>query len=153
MVPVLDPNSLADRIVLPAELSAMECLPAWIERLAGKWAVDNRTHYAIHLCLEEAVSNVIRHGYAGNSDGNIVTISCCEAPSGHLLFTVEDTAPLFDPLSTSPAPLLDADGGIHIGGRGLDLLRGFANSLTYEPISGRNRLHIGFALKKAQSTF
>lgn len=128
----------------------MECLPAWIEQVAKDWAVDDRTHYAIHLCLEEAISNVIRHGYASGTDNSEITVCCSESPDGQLMFTVEDGAAPFNPLTAPTAPLLDEDGEIPVGGRGLTLLRGFADSLSYEPLANGNRLRIGFAIKHRQ---
>lgn len=142
-----EPGLDACRLVLPAQLTAMERLPAWIEEVAKGRPIDDRTKFAIHLCLEEAVSNIIRHGYAGAAEESVVTISCESAPDGQLVFTIDDSAPQFNPLAAPYAPLLDANGEIPVGGRGIGLLRGFAGSLEYEPTAKGNRLRIGFPAK------
>ncbi len=141
-------GSPADRIVIPAELSAMECLVPWVEAIAKSRSLDDQTHFAIHLCLEEAISNVIRHGYSGAAEGATVTVDYAASPDGGLCFTVEDSAPPFNPLTAPEMPLLDADGEYPLGGRGIRLLRGFASSLDYEATPTGNRLRIGFVITR-----
>jgi serine/threonine-protein kinase RsbW len=141
-----EPDLPADRLVLPAKLSAMERLPPWIEAIAKSTPIDDRTQFAIHLCLEEAVSNVIRHGHAETATEATVTIAYAASPDGHLVFTVEDNAPPFNPLAAPVTPIVDANGEIPIGGHGIRLLRSFAGSLDYEPIPTGNRLRIGFVM-------
>lgn len=148
MAPNAEPGLTAYPLVLPARLSAMERLPKWIESVLEGRSIDDHTQFAIHLCLEEVVSNVIRHGYANTAEESVVTIRCAVKPDGFLVFTIEDSAPRFNPLDSPDAPLLDADGEISIGGRGIRLLRGFAGSLDYEPTATGNRLRIGFPVKE-----
>ena len=139
-----DPGSAADRIVLPAELSAMDRVPPWIEHRVREHNIDERMHFAVRLCLEEAVSNIIRHGSVGEHAVSAVAITCYRLQSGDLIFTVEDDGPHFNPLTVPPSPLVDEEGEIPVGGRGLRLLRGFADSLAYEATPSGNRLTIGF---------
>lgn len=143
-----EPDSSADRLVLPATLSAMERLPRWIEDIAKSRSIDDRTQFAIHLCLEEAVSNSIRHGHVETAAESTVTVACAVSPDGHLVFTVEDNAPPFNPLAAPAMPIVDANGEISIGGHGIRLLRSFASSLAYEPTPSGNRLRIGFVLER-----
>ena len=65
------------------------------------------------------------------------------------MFTIEDQAPPFDPLSASliedePAP--SSIDHLRPGGRGIRLLRKFAGTLAYQRLAGGNRLTIGFVL-------
>jgi len=143
-----EPDSSADRLVLPAKLSAMERLPPWIEAVAKNRSIDDRTRFAIHLCLEEAISNIIRHGHVETAAESTVTIACAASPDGQLVFTVEDNAPPFNPLAAPAMPIVDANGEIPIGGHGIRLLRNFAGSLDYEPTPTGNRLRIGFVIER-----
>jgi anti-sigma regulatory factor (Ser/Thr protein kinase) len=147
MAPNAEPGLDVCRLELPAKLSAMDRLPEWIEGVLQGRSIDDRMQFAIHLCLEEAVSNIIRHGYAGDGEQAVVTIGCVAMPGGQLVFTIEDSAPRFNPLDAPDTPLLDADGEIPVGGRGIRLLRGFAGSLDYEATTTGNRLRIGFPVK------
>jgi len=65
--------------------------------LASRHAIPENIGFAIDLCLEEAVSNIIRHGYRGDSDGSeIVRFT---TPKQELfVFIVEDDAQHFNPL-------------------------------------------------------
>jgi serine/threonine-protein kinase RsbW len=132
-----------DQIVLGSTLAGMERLPAWIDGIATKLGLDERARFGVHLCLEEVVSNVVRHGYGDNGDG-LVTVSCAEDGQGQIVFTVEDDAPAFNPLEGAELPAIGPEDTGLLGGQGIRLLRGFAETLEYEPKLGGNRLRIGF---------
>ena len=138
-------DPVLDRIVLRGELCEMARVPVWVEGLADRHAVDDATRFAINICLEEAVSNVIRHGYSGMADPPDVAVELAEPHTGFLLFTVEDGAPQFNPLDAPERPLLDEQGQMVVGGRGIGLMRRFADSLEYEATASGNRLRIGFS--------
>lgn len=138
----------AARLVLQSRLDDMASLWPWVESLAAEYAIPGDTVFAVHICLEEAISNIIRHGYRGQS-GSTITVDCVLPDRHHLIFTIEDQAPPFDPVTapliedqpaTSPADYLRP------GGRGILLMRHFADTITYERLLGGNRLTIGFIL-------
>jgi serine/threonine-protein kinase RsbW len=139
-------------LTLKSQLDDMAALWPWVESIAAEYAIPADTVFGIHLCLEEAVSNVIRHGYGGQP-GNTITVDCSLSGSHELLFTVEDQAPPFDPI-TAPLiedqPVTSPMDYLRPGGRGILLMRNFADSLAYERLEngtgGGNRLTIGFAL-------
>jgi serine/threonine-protein kinase RsbW len=133
------------RLTIQSRLDQLEFLWPWAESLAEEHAASNETRFAIHLCLEEAVSNVIRHGYGGQPDRPI-TIEFAAEPDV-LAFSVEDQAQPFDPLSQpateeTPAPVSIDE--IPLGGRGIQFLKKFAGGLAYEPLPGGNRLILRF---------
>lgn len=135
-----------DRLSLRSQLSQMSQLPAWIEGLAARHGIPADVQFAIDLCLEEALSNVIRHGYAGMDDRS-VNVHFSTPRDGFFQFIIEDEAPLFNPLDAPELPALTPDGDSRIGGQGIRFLRHFADSLEYEPTPTGNRLSIGFARK------
>jgi len=141
----------APRLTLQSRLDDLALVRPWVAALAAEHAIPEDTQFAIHLCLEEALSNVIRHGYRGEPN-HAVTVDCTVsgAPdqAHELAFVVEDQAPPFDP-TTSPLeePAVPASiDDLRPGGRGIRLLRGFAGSLAYQRLEGSNRLTIGFAM-------
>ena len=142
----------AHRLTLKSQLDDMAALWPWVESIAAEYAIPADTVFGIHLCLEEAVSNVIRHGYGGQP-GNTLTVDCALRDAREVVFIVEDQAPAFDPLT---APLVEDQPAastmdyLRPGGRGILLMRNFAGSLDYERLEngngGGNRLTIGFVL-------
>jgi serine/threonine-protein kinase RsbW len=137
------PGQVIDRIVLRAALSETARLSVWARNLVAHYCADQQLQFAIHLCLEEAVSNIIRHGYAPDT-AEPVTIEFSRPRQGQLVFTIEDFAPPFNPLLAPEMPLVDTGGELAIGGRGIRLLRAFAHTLQHEHLAGGNRLRIGF---------
>ena len=57
-----------DRLDLRSELSEIQRLHAWIEDLASRYAISGNLQFAMDLCLEEALCNIIQHGYGGDED-------------------------------------------------------------------------------------
>ena len=139
-----------DQLVLGSQLSAMERLPAWVESLAATYEISESVKFAINLCLEEVISNVIRHGYS-NQVGQLLTVHCAAPRPGYLLFTVEDDAAPFNPLETAALPSIGGHDESRIGGQGIRLLRGFADTVEYEAKPNGNRLRIGFSNPAAVS--
>jgi anti-sigma regulatory factor (Ser/Thr protein kinase) len=133
-----------DRLVIGSQLAEMERLPVWVESLAATYGIAENVKFAINLCLEEVVSNSIRHGYS-NQQGQFVTVRCAAPRPGYFVFTVEDDAAPFNPLQLAALPTVGEQEQGQVGGQGIRLLRGFADTLEYEPKPGGNRLHIGFS--------
>jgi len=147
-MPIEDTLQPASRLILESRLSEIDLLWPWLESLAARYAVPPDTSFAIQLCLEEAVSNTIRHGYRGQP-GYPVTIDFSPANVNELVFVIEDQAPPFDPLGDRAVPPMPAAGSIdrlEPGGHGIRLLRKFAGSLDYKRLSTGNRLTLRFAV-------
>lgn len=92
----------------------------------------------IRLALEEAVTNIIMHGYADADDHEIeIRFS---ASADRVAFTILDDGQPFNPLG-APAPDLDRDfDEMAIGGLGIHLIRELMDNVSYERIDGRNVL-------------
>ena len=147
-------DSTLDRFGLPQErfdldsrlTELIRCRP-WIEGLADHLGLSERDRFAIHLCMEEALSNVILHGYGGEPGHPIVVRA--RALAGTLSIAIDDQALPFSPIDsyafsqtieTKPASLES----VTPGGNGIRLLHRFAGSLSYERLSDGNRLTIEF---------
>jgi anti-sigma regulatory factor (Ser/Thr protein kinase) len=132
-----------EQLVLGSQLSEMERLPLWVDSLAATYGIPESVKFAINLCLEEVVSNVIRHGYSGKGEER-VTVQCLSPRPGSFVFTVEDDAEPFNPLEQTALPNVGEQDAGQIGGQGIRLLRGFSHMLEYEAKPAGNRLRIGF---------
>jgi serine/threonine-protein kinase RsbW len=129
----------SERLVLRNDLAELERLAGWLE----DWARENvspAVSFAVQLCLEEAVANVIMYG---GTDRLEIAVEV-ERNDGALVALIEDNGRQFDP-TQAPAPsratsLQDAT----IGDLGIHLMRSFASGMHYERRNGRNRLTLRF---------
>ena len=137
-------GTFEERLDLQSQLSDLARVPDWIERLAMQYSIPSRLQFSINLCLEEVLSNIVRHGYSSERDQGI-SLKFVNPRENYFVFIVEDHAPLFDPVhSPELPPLCPPDLG-RVGGQGIRLLRQFADALEYEPLPTGNRLSMGFS--------
>ncbi|UPY37379.1 ATP-binding protein [Sediminicoccus sp. KRV36] len=129
-------------IELRADFAELPRLAEWAERQARDLALDARSLYAIQLCLEEVVANLVMHAQPATEAGTTITVRIEGAP---LRVTVEDDAIAFDPTRLAPAEAPAALEHASIGGLGLGLVRGFSSRCDYASGAGRNRLVMEFA--------
>jgi anti-sigma regulatory factor (Ser/Thr protein kinase) len=140
--------TLEPRLTIRSQLDEVARLWPWVDALAAEYTIPENTQFAINLCLEEALSNIIRHGYRSGAKEPI-TISFASTENSDLEFTIEDHAPPFDPLGYSddgeayPPPSIDQ---LQPGGQGIRLLRKFAGDLAYQRLPDGNRLTIRFTI-------
>ena len=147
-MPAEDTAKHVSRLNLKSQLDDMAALWPWVESMGVEYAIPADTLFGVHLCLEEAISNVIRHGYDGQPGGTL-TVECESPNAQEVVFTIEDHAPPFDPVSGSiieEQPVTSPMDYLRPGGRGILLMRKFSHSLKYERLAGGNRLAIGFSL-------
>jgi len=136
-----------DRLELDSRLTELSRVQLWIDAVADRHGVSADARFPMQLCMEEALANVVLHGYHEEPGHSIVLWST--AAEGTLFFAIDDQAPPFDPLDPGAqnAPVGPASlDSIQPGGNGLRLLRRFAGSLAYERLSNGNRLTIGFSI-------
>jgi len=90
---------------LKSRLAELTQVRPWVDRLAAEHSIPEATVFAINLCLEEALSNVIRHGYKCETHHSL-TVHFSATANGDLIFTIEDNAPVFNAceFTESPAP-------------------------------------------------
>jgi anti-sigma regulatory factor (Ser/Thr protein kinase) len=130
----------AKRLVLRNDLAELERLAGWIEDWSQHGVSPDKS-FAIQLCLEEAVANVMMYR-AANDDRVEIAVEL-ERSGDTLVARIEDTGPYFDPTQVgSPpvAPSLEAN----VDALGFHLVRSFANGMHYERRDGRNRLTLLF---------
>lgn len=131
-------------IGLRADMAELGRLNEWIDAAAKALHLGDKKVYALRLCIEEVVGNVILHGHpAPDSAAITVAIEGGGRRDGDpLTLTIEDDGAMFDPTGVAePATFTTLDKA-PVGGLGLKLVRRFARSLTYNRVAGRNRLAI-----------
>lgn len=130
-------------LTLESKLSEIARVPPWIEKLAARHGIPSRIRFAMDLCLEEILSNIVRHGY-GSEPNHALVIRHRINREGSFTLVVEDQAPRFNPLLVSDPPVPHSLEEVSGGGHGIHLLKQFADAIDYEPMSNGNRITITF---------
>lgn len=139
-----DSHTMRTRLELTSALGDLGRVAPWVGELAAAYGFSEDLRFAMELCLEEALSNIVRHGYAGEA-GHALTVDFVRV-EGTALFVVEDSAPAFEPLQPKEAASADLN-TMTPGGQGLRLLFRFASSVKYERLESGNRLTLGFGTR------
>jgi serine/threonine-protein kinase RsbW len=135
--------SLASRI--PRSMDGLARLGGWVDDVVSQLHLNPTAEYALRLCVEEAVANVVMHGTAlPERDSGEVALRVA-ADADEVRVTIEDACAPFDPLHVAPpqrpANLADA----REGGLGVHLMRQYARMIGYEYVNGRNKLTLTIA--------
>lgn len=131
----------ARRLVLRNDLTELQRLAGWIEGWAQR-GVSADVSFAIQLCLEEAVANVIM--YAGGKDSRLEIAVEVERNGTTLVARIEDNGRHFDPTQVPPPSLAFSLEAAKVGDVGIHLIRSFASGMDYERCEGCNRLTLRF---------
>ena len=132
-----------DRLELDSRLTELGRVQPWAEALADRYGLTDDARFAVNLCLEEALANVVLHGYQSEPGHPIVIQS--SASGGSLFFSIEDKAPSFVPVDLGPNQPADLE-SVQPGGNGIHLIHRFAGSVDHHALPDGNRLIIGFPL-------
>jgi anti-sigma regulatory factor (Ser/Thr protein kinase) len=134
-------NLEANRLELRGDLSGLRRLAGWI-KAGAQHELSDDTSFAVQLCLEEAVANIIMHGGV-NGDRVEIAIEL-ERDGGTLVARIEDSGREFDPTQFPPPSVAKSLEEAKVGDLGIHLMRNFASDMHYERRDGRNRLTLRF---------
>ena len=125
----------------------------WVETIAADQQFPEELVFALQVCLEELLTNVVRHGGA-KSSGDLsevpvpplnVEISI-STNAQCVSMTVEDNGKPLDVVN-APAHRIDQPlDEVQPGGLGIQLIRNFASSIAYEQAGLGNRVVVEFLL-------
>ncbi len=125
----------------------------WVDTIAAEQQFPEQLVFALQVCLEELLTNIVRHGGA-KSSGDLsevpipplnveITIS---TGAQRVSMTVEDNGKPFDVVN-APAHRIDQPlDEVQPGGLGIQLIRNFASSIAYEQAGLGNRVIVEFLL-------
>ena len=132
------PADATHRLRLRNDPRELERLGEWTEALSLAFGLSPEVAFAADLCLQEAVANVIEHGFA---DGAPHEIGVAATRCGRaVVLEIEDDGRPFDPLTAPPPVQAARIEDVRIGGLGVHLIRRFASAMRYAREAGRNRL-------------
>ena len=104
--------------------------------------------FAIDLCFEEALSNIIVpvHGPPEAAGVNRDVRLAIARDAAAVTVTIEDHGSAFDPREVASPSLPKTIGEATIGGLGIHLMRQFTRDIVYQRLNGINRLTLEFDL-------
>lgn len=123
---------------LTNDVSELPRLARWVQQFCEAHDLPPAVAFSFDLALEEAVSNVISHGYDDQARHEIEVRISVEART--VRAEVADDGRPFDPRQVAPpdvsAPVEDRP----IGGLGAFLIKQSMDDVDYRVVGGRNRL-------------
>ena len=120
-------------IAIQAELRSLADVRRFVRAGAEKAGADTERRDDLVQAVDELVTNVIEHGYAGEAGAIEVAL---ERSAGVIVVRIRDRAPAFDP-TTLPSPRLDLP--LHerpLGGMGVHLARTLTDAMRHRILPG-----------------
>ncbi|PKL58808.1 MAG: ATP-binding protein [Methanomicrobiales archaeon HGW-Methanomicrobiales-4] len=127
----------SDNIVISATIDAIEQVAIFLEERLEDAGVPMMEAARIQLAAEEAVTNVVTHGYEGEQGE--VSISC-NTSENEVMITISDTGLPFDPTKIPPADVTADLDHRNIGGLGVHLIKSVMDEVTYTRNGDKNQL-------------
>lgn len=128
----------AQTLVLANDLGEIPRLAEAVEAFCAPLAPARKDLFALQLALEEAVTNVINHGYTDGAPHSF-TVEL-RARGRCITAVVSDDAPAYDPLAR---PEVDTTLSLDVrpvGGLGVHLVKKLVDTAHYQRCDGRNVL-------------
>lgn len=136
-------SRVADSVCGIAEKAIIFELTEWAEAWATAHGLDQETAFAVRLCVEEAVTNIVFYAYDDDHAPGDVSVTAARTSEG-VMVTITDQGRPFD-VATADDPGREGDiMSATIGGRGIRLMRSFSNRLAYQRLGQSNRLTLTF---------
>src|SRR5262245_19464896 len=114
----------ARRLLLHRDLAELERLAVWIEGW-GMWELPASLSFAVQVCLEEAVANIIM--YSAAQDDRLEIVVEVERGDQTLIARIEDNGGAFDPTQVPRPPVPASLAVTKVGNLGIHLMRSFAS--------------------------
>jgi anti-sigma regulatory factor (Ser/Thr protein kinase) len=123
-------------LAIAPQLDELGRAGSWLAEWARPHGLDDERLYALRLCLEEVLANIVMHGDNGATPIEIDLALTAD----EVVMTVSDGGRPFDPSLPAAPGAPDA-----IGGHGLTLIRSYASRLDYRRQRDGNRLELRFS--------
>ena len=126
------------RIMIPARYDRIKEVCTFVVDAAEQAGLDETAIFHCQIAVDEACTNVIEHGYAGEDRGHIEVF--CHVSPGQLKIELLDQAPPFDVTQVPDPELSKPLEEATIGGLGIYFMRKMMDEVKYEHTDRTNRL-------------
>jgi anti-sigma regulatory factor (Ser/Thr protein kinase) len=142
-------TELSSQIVMQAKLDQLPRLERWVEALAVEFLLPSSLVHRVDLCLTELITNLIGYGYPVGEVGTVSIHAWRQAEE--IVIRIDDDAIPFDPTSYVPPGLPSSLAEASVGGRGIRLVRHFADALHHVRRVDGNELTLIFRSSGARA--
>jgi len=125
---------------------AVEKVQASLDDLAAHHAVPPDVLGDMQIALEEALTNILSHGF-GDGEPHRIEVTLAFEPTA-IRAEIEDDCVAFDPLSAAAPDLAASLKERRVGGLGVHFMRRLMSDVSYARIGTRNRLVLRRTLTK-----
>ena len=129
------------RLSIPGVVEQVPHACSWVVDIVENMGLGARDVNHCELAVDEAVTNIIEHGYGTDGPNQIIDILIQENPD-QFTITIIDDGPPYDPLhNTDPDPLAALeDRPEHGGGWGVFFIKRLMDDVKYKYVANRNHL-------------
>jgi anti-sigma regulatory factor (Ser/Thr protein kinase) len=120
----------------------LDKLTRWIIEACEAARLSKKTSFAVQLCLDEAVANILEHGKG--SAGASAIAADLECSDSKVVLEIEDDGNPFDPSVVAAPQTPQTLEAASPGGCGIHLIRQFSSRMEYARAGGHNRLRLTF---------
>lgn len=139
------PNGRPRGRAVADSLNAVRPAAEWVDSVIADAALTEDMRHDLHVCLEEALANLILHGKARDREKDIrVEV---EIGAESVALVIRDRCVPFD-VTDETLLASRAKGETNIGGHGVRLMRALATGLAYSSTPDGNELRITFSSRR-----
>jgi anti-sigma regulatory factor (Ser/Thr protein kinase) len=128
-------------------VSEIPRLIEWLEARCGAEGITDDATLQIALAVEEAVSNVVNHAFAGLPPPYMIRVRL-DIMDESVAVEIVDNGHPFDPTSAPDPDLTQPLEGRNPGGLGIHLIRGMVDRIQYRHSDGKNILRLEQARRR-----
>lgn len=118
------------QLTLSNELAEIPRLAAAVDEFCDPLLLAEEDRWAIHLALEEVVTNIITHGYVDGAAHRFTVELAAVAPE-RVRLTITDDAPAYNPLARSEVNIHLTLDERPVGGLGVHLVKNVMDHTAY----------------------
>ncbi len=137
----------SDSVEVVGDKAGIFKLADWAEGWASAQGASSDAVFAVRLCVEEAVTNIVHYAFDAEPGPGIIKLNGTTLANS-IQLTVADAGRPFDVCAAEDSGRETDIHSATIGGRGIRLMRRFSNSLHYARVGDENRLTMTFSMNK-----
>ena len=147
--PSPNPDTVLSTLPIIPSVDEIPKVAEWLDLLAEQDDWPPALGFGLNLSVEEALANVISHGFEKFDSPPQIRLEYLRLPAGEIAIRVVDNGRPFDPTAIQSPEMAESVEGAKIGGHGVRLMRHFLSSISYARVGEENQLTLVAAKKSA----